>query len=230
MMQEVWSGPVHMKYLDITARRKLHRFASGVRSPFGALPKTIYCPGLCSFAFLPRQVSEPFNLQTLVVPFLPPGIGGMIYLFPTVLHLHRGFGASGFFLSFLITVVIPPWLADLQVLWPDLPKLSWPFSRLGVCFFFVFLLSLSLSPSPEFYLLWVSNFDSPYHITHTHTHTHIYIYIYICKYIYIYIYKRLLAYVPAVVKTTLQECRGGHYSFPCIAPLYPWYVPYIAEC
>ena len=24
--------------------------------------------------------------------------------------------------------------------------------------------------------------------------------------------------------------RGGHYSFPRIAPLYPWYVPYIAEC
>ena len=24
--------------------------------------------------------------------------------------------------------------------------------------------------------------------------------------------------------------RGGRYSFPWIAPLYPWYIPYIAEC
>ena len=29
---------------------------------------------------------------------------------------------------------------------------------------------------------------------------------------------------------TTQRCKGGHYSFPRIAPLYPWYVPYIAEC
>ena len=29
---------------------------------------------------------------------------------------------------------------------------------------------------------------------------------------------------------TTPRCRGGLYSFPWIAPLYPWYVPYIAEC
>ena len=29
---------------------------------------------------------------------------------------------------------------------------------------------------------------------------------------------------------TTQRCRGGRHSFPWIAPLYPWYVPYIAEC
>ena len=29
---------------------------------------------------------------------------------------------------------------------------------------------------------------------------------------------------------TTSRCRGGRYSFPRIAPLYPWYVPYIAEC
>ena len=29
---------------------------------------------------------------------------------------------------------------------------------------------------------------------------------------------------------TKPRCRGGRYSFPWIAPLYPWYVPYIAEC
>ena len=33
-----------------------------------------------------------------------------------------------------------------------------------------------------------------------------------------------------VSKATTQRCRGGRYSFPWIAPLYPWYVPYIAEC
>ena len=25
-------------------------------------------------------------------------------------------------------------------------------------------------------------------------------------------------------------CKGGHYSFPWIALLYPWSVPYNAEC
>ena len=34
---------------------------------------------------------------------------------------------------------------------------------------------------------------------------------------------------PFLIDTTLR-CRGRHYSFPWIAPLYPWYVPYIAEC
>ena len=29
---------------------------------------------------------------------------------------------------------------------------------------------------------------------------------------------------------TTQRCRGGPYFFPWIAPLYPWYVLYIAEC
>ena len=29
---------------------------------------------------------------------------------------------------------------------------------------------------------------------------------------------------------TTSRCRGGHYSFPWIAPLYPWHVPYIADC
>ena len=28
---------------------------------------------------------------------------------------------------------------------------------------------------------------------------------------------------------TIPRCRGGCYSFPKIAPLYPWYLPYIAE-
>ena len=29
---------------------------------------------------------------------------------------------------------------------------------------------------------------------------------------------------------TTPRCKGGRYSFSWIAPLYPWYVPYIAEC
>ena len=29
---------------------------------------------------------------------------------------------------------------------------------------------------------------------------------------------------------TTPRCTGGRYSFPWIAPLYPRYVPYIAEC
>ena len=34
---------------------------------------------------------------------------------------------------------------------------------------------------------------------------------------------------PFLIATTLM-CRGGHYSFPLIAPLYPWSLPYNAEC
>ena len=29
---------------------------------------------------------------------------------------------------------------------------------------------------------------------------------------------------------TTPRCRGGRYSFPWIAPFYPWYVPINAEC
>ena len=34
---------------------------------------------------------------------------------------------------------------------------------------------------------------------------------------------------PFSIANTLRW-RGGYYSFTWIAPLYPWYVPYIAEC
>ena len=30
-------------------------------------------------------------------------------------------------------------------------------------------------------------------------------------------------------KATTLHCKGGRNSFPWIAPLYPWYVPCIAE-
>ena len=29
---------------------------------------------------------------------------------------------------------------------------------------------------------------------------------------------------------TTPRCRGGRYTFPWIAPLYTWYVPYNTEC
>ena len=32
------------------------------------------------------------------------------------------------------------------------------------------------------------------------------------------------------IYNTTSRCRGGRYSFPWIAPIYPWYIPYITEC
>ena len=70
-------------------------------------------------------------------------------------------------------------------------------------------------------------------------YVYIYIYMYVCVciyiYIYIYIYIKLAAIVegnqkaPFSIATTLR-CRGGRYSLPWIVPLYPRYIPYIAEC
>ena len=34
---------------------------------------------------------------------------------------------------------------------------------------------------------------------------------------------------PFLIATT-PRYRGGHYSYPWIAPLYPWHVPYNADC
>ena len=60
-------------------------------------------------------------------------------------------------------------------------------------------------------------------------------YIYIYIYMYIYIQEKLATIVGGDQKApfstaTTPRCRRGHYSFPWIAPLYPWYIPYIAEC
>ena len=60
----------------------------------------------------------------------------------------------------------------------------------------------------------------------------------VCVYIYIYIYihkVKLATVVEGDQKApfsiaTAPRFRGGSYSFPWIAPLYPGYVPYIAEC
>ena len=63
-----------------------------------------------------------------------------------------------------------------------------------------------------------------------------YIYIYIYIYVYIVKLKVKLATIvegdpkaPFSIATT-PRCRGGRYSIPRIAPLYPWTVPYNAEC
>ena len=69
----------------------------------------------------------------------------------------------------------------------------------------------------------------------------IYLSIYVCVclsiYLSIYIYSKVkLATIvegdskaPFSIATT-PRCRGGRYSIPRIAPLYPWTVPYNAEC
>ena len=57
-------------------------------------------------------------------------------------------------------------------------------------------------------------------------------------YIYIYIVKYIVSW-PTVVEgdpnaplsiATQRRCKWGLNSFPCIPPLYPWSVPYNAEC
>ena len=63
----------------------------------------------------------------------------------------------------------------------------------------------------------------------------VYLHIYIYIYIYIYISSKLATVVeddykaPFSIATTLRY-TGGRYSFPSMDPLYPRYVPYIAEC
>ena len=51
----------------------------------------------------------------------------------------------------------------------------------------------------------------------------------------LYIVKKLATIVEGDPKApfsiaTTPRCRGGRYSIPRIAPLYPWTVPYNAEC
>ena len=59
---------------------------------------------------------------------------------------------------------------------------------------------------------------------------------YIYIYIYIYISKvKLVTVVEGNLKATLSiattpKCKGERYSIPRIAPLYPWSIPYSAEC
>ena len=112
---------------------RLHSCASGVRPLFGAQSKMgattfdYLRPGKCSLLSLPRHASLLTNFQTQVVLFLS--------------------SAQKIFKSYLITVVIHRWLADLQrALWPDFSGVSKPFRRLSVSFLFLlFFFSLSLS-------------------------------------------------------------------------------------
>ena len=59
-------------------------------------------------------------------------------------------------------------------------------------------------------------------------HKLLFMWVYI--YIYIYIYKvKLATVVENDLKAPFSIARGGYYSFPWIALLYPWYMPYNAE-
>ena len=89
---------------------------SEITSKWGPQPSAVFTFPYLGFnsLFLPHRVRWPSNFQTLVVVFLSLGVRGRIYLFPVVPHQHRNFGTSGFFLSFLIIVVINLWLGDQQ--------------------------------------------------------------------------------------------------------------------
>ena len=60
-------------------------------------------------------------------------------------------------------------------------------------------------------------------------------YVFSATFMYIYLLVELATVVenkpkaPFSIATT-PRCRRGRYSFPGIAPLYPWCVPYNAEC
>ena len=61
---------------------------------------------------------------------------------------------------------------------------------------------------------------------HIYIHTYIYAYIYTYIYIYIHIVVKLATIVEGDPKApfsiaTTPRCRGGRYSIPWIAPLYP---------
>ena len=51
----------------------------------------------------------------------------------------------------------------------------------------------------------------------------------VCLWITIYISKEGNPKAPFSIATT-PRCWGGCYFFPWIAPLYPWFLPYNAEC
>ena len=101
--------------------------------------------------------------------------------------------------------------------------------------FLIFLLSFRLFwwyclkyPKVLVIVLFCERSDYHYYYLHTYVHNDIYIYIYISK-------VKLATIVEGDPKapfsiTTTPRCRGGRYSIPRIAPLYPWTVPYNAEC
>ena len=63
---------------------------------------------------------------------------------------------------------------------------------------------------------------------HTHTHTHTQTQTNTHTHIHIYIYK--VGDIKALFTITTSRCRRWPYSFTEVALLYPWYVPYKAEC
>ena len=100
------------------------------------------------------------------------------------------------------------------------------------------------TPSHLYTFTWhihISTLTRTHIYTHAHIHTHIYTehtHAYVDKIFDTFgnLYKVKLATVvegdpkaPFSIATT-PRCRRGYYSFPWNSPLYPWYVPYIAEC
>ena len=150
---------------------RLHSCGSSMRPHFGALPKMgtgifvalyIFVAGVQLLSF-PRQSFQPTNFQTQVVPLLPPDAGGRNISVSCGFTPVQKIWNLHFFLSFLIIVVIHPWLAYLQrVLWPDSSEVSRPFCRL--CFFF------SLSPW-KLTSCSVHHLDLPYHVTRSDVFT-----------------------------------------------------------
>ena len=92
--------------LVIVRRFRLHSCVSSVKTQFGAHSKlaTVIFVSLYIFVagvqllFLPCHVSESTNLQTRVIPLLPPGVGGRTYPLSVVPILCRSFWTSCFFL------------------------------------------------------------------------------------------------------------------------------------
>ena len=108
---------------------RLHNCESGVRPFSRALPKmgaiifvSLYIVVAdVQLSSLPRHVPQETDFQTRVAPLLPPEVSIVgTYPFRGLRICAENLEPRFFFIHFLITAVIHPWLADLQrVLWPD---------------------------------------------------------------------------------------------------------------
>ena len=145
---------------------RLHRFVSGVRLLFEAQPKIgsatldylqiVLFSSQCCFYLVTSPSLQTFKPESSHY-FLLVSKGGHIsfWWFHTCKEDLRP--------PFLFLVIFnyrshSLWRADPQrVLWPDSPGVSWPFWRLCVCFFSLFIFPF-LSSS-------LFNFDAPYHVT-----------------------------------------------------------------
>ena len=136
---------------------RLHRFASGVRHLFGPYLQNAahkFSSELTSLWFVFNwrlyilTTHSQLAFKTELSAYFWLESERKTYPFPLVPHMSSRFGTSVFFKSFLITVIIHPWLADLY------PR-PWPKSLRGQLFplihslFFSSYFFFLLSPSPE---------------------------------------------------------------------------------